>query len=357
MKENLNFPSGFLWGAATSAHQVEGNNFNNDWWLAEQEGRVDFKSGLACNHYELFEKDFDLASSLNQNAHRFSIEWSRVEPKDGFWDENEILHYRNVLLALKKRNLKSFVTLHHFTNPIWFMELGGWENSKAPEYFARFVSMVSERLGDLIDFYVTINEPLVYLSMGYENGTWPPFKKKHHLKTLKVFNNLVKAHKLAYLNIKKFNKQTQVGLAANLIDFQPRHKLSPVDWLISKAANYFWNEVFLNKVITQLDFIGVNYYFHSHIHTFPFIGKSKSGHDFSDLGWGIHPEGLYFVVKNLKKYNRPIYITENGIADAKDEKRVFFTVGHLRFLHQTIQEAIFRFYSAPFNRKSVGVLI
>lgn len=84
MKENLNFPSGFLWGAATSAHQVEGNNFNNDWWLAEQEGRVDFKSGLACNHYELFEKDFDLASSLNQNAHRFSIEWSRVEPKDGF---------------------------------------------------------------------------------------------------------------------------------------------------------------------------------------------------------------------------------------------------------------------------------
>jgi beta-glucosidase len=134
----MEFPKGFLWGSATSAHQVEGNNVNSDWWAWErseerkkalrQEGKEssEFVSGDACDHYHRFEEDFDLAKSGGQNAHRFSIEWARIEPAMGEWNEREIAHYREVLQALRQRGIKAFVTLLHFTNPVWFSERGGW---------------------------------------------------------------------------------------------------------------------------------------------------------------------------------------------------------------------------------------
>lgn len=334
----MKFPEGFLWGAATSAHQVEGNTTHNDWWEAEQAARVPFQSGRACNQYELFERDFDLAKSLNHNAHRLSIEWSRIEPKEGMWDEKEIEHYRTVLLALKNRGLKSFVTLHHFTNPLWFAKKGGWNNAHASAYFVRYVKTVVERFGDLIGCIITINEPLVYMGLSYREGRWPPFHKNDFWSIVRVFRAMVQAHRQAYAAIKMVQQTIPVGIAANLIDFQPRHKWNPVDWLISWSANYFWNDLFLKQVSRHMDFIGVNYYFHHHVHTMPFFGYSLSGHSFSDLGWGIHPEGLYWVVKNMRSYRKPIYITENGIADAKDEKRTEFIVNHLRFLYQNIRE-------------------
>jgi beta-glucosidase len=137
------FPQGFLWGASTSSHQVEGGNRWNDWWEHEQSGRLPHVSGDACRHYERFEQDFDLARSWGHNAHRFSIEWSRVEPSEGRWNTEALQHYREVIRALRKRGLEPVVTLHHFTNPAWFAERGGWSRNDSAGLFARY-SEISE---------------------------------------------------------------------------------------------------------------------------------------------------------------------------------------------------------------------
>lgn len=163
----------FYWGSATSAYQVEGGN-KNDF----SEAGLD--AGRACNHYNLFEKDFDIAKSLGQNAHRFSIEWSRIEPEDGKFNQKELDHYREVIAALRKRGLEPFVTLWHFTNPIWFAKLGGWENKKAAFYFGRFVKYVVENLPagrhglkDSVKFWIVLNEPEIYAHHVYVKGVWP----------------------------------------------------------------------------------------------------------------------------------------------------------------------------------------
>jgi len=163
----MEFPKNFLWGAATAAYQVEGNNLNCDWW--EWEKRVGLKelSGEACRHYELYRRDFDLARSLNHNAHRLSVEWSRIEPAEGEFDERQIAHYRDVILALRERNIVPLVTLHHFTNPLWFSRLGGWENKKCVFYFSRYLEKLVDALADKVDFWITVNEPLVYAYHSY----------------------------------------------------------------------------------------------------------------------------------------------------------------------------------------------
>ncbi|MFQ5752329.1 MAG: family 1 glycosylhydrolase, partial [bacterium] len=165
----MKFPKGFLWGSATSAYQVEGGIENNDWAKA-------FPAGKACDHYNRYEEDFELAKQLNQNAHRFSIEWSRIEPEEGVFDKAEIEHYRSVLQSLRKNKMKSMVTLHHFTIPLWLAEKGGWANVRTPFYFSRFAEKVFREYHDLVDFWITINEPTNYATIGYLQGRWVPNK-------------------------------------------------------------------------------------------------------------------------------------------------------------------------------------
>src|SRR5262245_49771432 len=159
----FDFPTGFLWGAATSGHQVEGNNRWNDWWEWEQAGRLPHKSGEACRHYDLYERDFDMARSWSQNAHRFSIEWSRIEPEKGYWNAEATAHYRNVIQALRERGLEPLVTLHHFTNPRWLAKSGGWLRRDAPQLFARYVEYVARHIGQNVTYWLTVNEPTVYV--------------------------------------------------------------------------------------------------------------------------------------------------------------------------------------------------
>ncbi len=135
----LEFPKDFLWGAATSAYQVEGNNINSDWWEWEKRVGVKEPSGAACRHYDLYRQDFDLAKLLNHNAHRLSIEWSRIEPEEGKFSVEEINHYRDVIISLRERNIEPIVTLHHFTLPLWFAQKGGWLNKDAVRYFLHYI--------------------------------------------------------------------------------------------------------------------------------------------------------------------------------------------------------------------------
>ncbi len=339
----LKFPKNFLWGTSTSAHQIEGGNVN-DWTFWEKSNALklanqaqkywqlwqqkkfpemfessNYISGRAGNHYQKYEEDFDIAKLLNQNSHRFSIEWSRIEPKEGKIDEKEINHYREVILALKERNLEPFVTLYHWTLPKWLAEKGGWLNPMSPYYFERYVKIISEHLFDLTHFWMTINEPLIYAANSYLKGVWPPQEKKLG-KFLKVINNLAKAHQLAYQSLHLIDLDCQVGIAKNNIYF----KNNPL-------ADYFWNKYFLNKIKREQDFIGLNYYFYK-------AWTKIKNLEISDLGWEIYPKGIYYLLQNLKKYDLPIYITENGLADAKDVKRGNFIKKHLFWIHRAIQE-------------------
>jgi beta-glucosidase len=375
--ETLKFPEAFLWGTATSAYQVEGGIEKCDW-------SEEFPAGRACNHYNLYEKDFDLLKSLNQNAYRFSIEWSRIEPEEGKFDEREIEHYRKVLLALKKKNFKVMLTLHHFTSPLWLAEIGGWENPEVVFYFLRFAKRIFTEYFDFVDFWITINEPLVFASESYLDGTWPP-KKKSFFSLLNVIKNQIATHKKIFEEFHKIKKDVKVGIAKNNAHFESFNPKSYLDKFNVRINRYFWNEFFLNRVKNYLDFIGLNYYFHQKI-KFPSQNKNENK-VLSDMSWEIHPEGIYHVLKELKKYKKsrhaslrsantspqtpsvsgtrparcfptqgntqfprppsefgtsqiPIYITENGLADAKDKLRKDFIKNHLYWIHRAISEGI-----------------
>lgn len=175
----ITFPKNFYWGAATSAHQTEGNNTNSDWWEWEKRGALKFPSQDACRHYQFFRQDFDIAKELNHNAHRLSIEWARIEPQQGEFSQSQLEHYGQVIDALRERNIEPVVTLHHFTNPLWFSGLGGWVNNASQKYFPDYVEKVVTHLAGKVRFWVTINEPMVYLYHCYILAAWPPQEKSY----------------------------------------------------------------------------------------------------------------------------------------------------------------------------------
>jgi len=274
---------------------------------------------------------------LNQNAYRFSIEWSRIEPEEGKFDKREIEHYRKVLQELKSRGIKAMVTLHHFTLPLWLAKIGGFANKKSIFYFHRFAKKLFLEYQNFVDLWITFNEPLIYASKSYLEGVFPP-KRKNPILFFRVLKNQIAAHKEVYQDFHDKRANVQVGAAKNNIYFESFHGKSPLDKLSVFLARYFWNEYLLNRIKNHLDFIGLNYYFHNKVQ-FPFF-KRNENKIVSDLNWEIYPEGIYYVLKELQKYRLPIYITENGLADAKDILRADFIKNHLSFIHKAIGERI-----------------
>src|SRR3989344_2501458 len=345
MKEKLEFPQGFLWGSAISAHQTEGNNTNSDWWAWEysanriaelkQKGKdpSDFQSGIACDFWNRYEQDFDLLQQLNQNAFRLSLEWAKIEPKEGEFNQEAVYHYRQMLGSLKRRRIKSFVTLNHFTLPKWFADKGGFTKRRNVYFFVRYAEKVARDLGYLVDFWITFNEPELYSTLPYLTALWPP-QMRSFFTARKVAKNLITAHKTATPVIKKITGKP-VSIAYHLSDLEPASFWSG---FTTAMIHYWTNEYILNRTIEFCDFIGVNYYFHHHVGLFGLRHHSQHGHDETDLGWGIHPEGLERVLLFLRKYKKPIYITENGIADEGDTKREKFIEDHLRGIYLAISQ-------------------
>jgi len=350
----IQFPQGFLWGAATSAYQVEGNNTNSDWWAWEKALSLKEVSGGACRHYEFYRQDFDLAKSLNHNAHRLSLEWSRIEPEEGKFSSQELEHYTDVILSLKERNLEPIITLHHFSNPLWFAKLGGWQNRKASDYFLRFVEQVVKRFSNQVRYWVTINEPLVYVYHAYILGVWPP-QAKSLLKARRVEKNLVTAHIKAYKlihSIYRNNKliQPSISIAKNMPAFvacRPDIK----DRLSTYLRNRLFNFNLLDKLMRYrcLDFIGVNYYSRTLIEVEKWGLRNlmadvcRNNHHplpKNSMGWDIYPQGLYNLLLKLKKYNLPIIILENGICTDDDKLRWDFIEQHLKNLHLAMERGV-----------------
>jgi len=351
----LTFPDGFYWGASTSSHQVEGGNKNN-WtkWEEENAERLVFDakncwekwqqekfpemfdiqnyiSGKATEHYSRFEEDFDIAKSLGHNANRFSIEWSRVEPEEGKFDEKEIEHYRNVLRSLKKRNITPFVTLWHWSEPLWFTKNGSWKNKKSPFSFERYTKKIAESLGEEIKFYITLNEPEVFASHSYLRGVWPP-QERNYFSYRRVIRNLIKAHKKSYTVLKNKNKDAKVCIAKHNVYFEA-HKNKPINNILKYIADMWWNDWFLKKIHNFQDIIAVNNY---HKNSINYGFKKNLNENLSDIGWELSPESLSSVVKELSKYKLPIYVTEHGIADSDDSKRAWFIKESLNHLHKVI---------------------
>lgn len=323
------FPPNFYWGSATASYQVEGEVFNNDWAALAEEGKVPI-CDKATDHYHRFEADFDLAKSLGQNAHRFSIEWARIEPEDGEFNMEEIEHYRGVIRALKTRGIEPFITLWHFTQPIWFAEKGGFKNKKSSEIFSRYVRFVIKNLGQEAKFWMTMNEPLVFASNGYLKGAWPPFELSLS-NFLKVFRNLVHAHCKAYEAIKEANPLLEVGIAKHNIYFSSNK--NPLNIMLAALSRWFWNRRFIHLIRNHQDFIGLNYYFYKRYGGNGQLPKS-------DMGWDIFPEGLYHCLKELSRYKKPLYITENGLADAEDTQRAKFISDSLKNVQRAISEGL-----------------
>lgn len=367
-RPSLPFPRQFLWGTATASHQVEGNNTNSDWWTWEQQtGHIldGSRSELTCDHYHLFRQDFDLLAALHQNAHRLSLEWSRIEPTPGSFDPEAIRHYRDVLEWLRRLNVEPIVTLHHFTNPRWLSAKGGWETTEAVDAFGRYVAQAVDAFGDLVRYWVTINEPVVYTTKGYVEGSWPP--GKHSLRLLtQVLHNLILGHARAARIIRERSPRTdvQVGAAHHLRVFDPYRPVLPVDHFVARIGESIFNRAVLVSMLKgyfqfpfgrgpvpdgadSIDFIGLNYYSRDMVcldFRYPrnYFGSffAHPDHPKTAAGWEIYPEGIYRLLKFLGQFKKPILITENGVADERDELRPAFLISHLQQIHRAIQEGV-----------------
>jgi beta-glucosidase len=347
--ETRKFPDGFLWGTALSSHQAEGGNDKNDWWDWEQQpGRIldGVRSGRACDHYNRYEEDFDIAKSLNTNAHRLSIEWSRIEPVEGQWNRAEVEHYRKVLTALRKRGMTSMVTCWHFTLPRWFAAKGGWEATDAIRTFRRYVEFLAKELGDLVDIWCTINEPNVFLGQAYGIGVWPPGVKSQ-LRSIHVFSKMCRAHRAAYKAIHRTldreDRKAMVGIAQNVITFEPYRKYNILDNLFIFFADKFFNRQFFIWTPGLHDYIGINYYFHYRVQSRPskasslFFEVHTENRETSDVGWEVNPPGIFEAVMSMRRYGKPIYITENGMANGDDGKRPRVLIATLKELYHAIK--------------------
>ncbi len=349
----IQFPKDFYWGAATSSYQVEGNNVNADWWPWEAAAGKE-KSAQACRHYEFYEQDFDLVKSLNHNAHRLSIEWSRIEPNEGEFSEDALKHYINVVKALRSRGIEPMLTLHHFTSPIWFSDSGGWTNPRCVKRFLRYCDFVTCALASHVHFWFTINEPTVYFSHAYLWGLWPPGLKSF-FKTKAVHDNMIEAHIEAYRLIHKIYKYSNLALPSVSIAQHMQAIVPCNEDLMNRCGarirEYWYNGEILDHLTRAktLDFIGVNYYSRHlvHVHSW-WIGNllmeicRENHHPLkrNSLGWDIYPEGLYQVLLNLKKYNLPVIIAENGICTADDNERWEYIQSHLKNVHLGLEQGV-----------------
>lgn len=368
----LKFPDGFLWGAGTSSHQVEGGVENDwtEWEPGNAERKVEeakkkqwpkfilknypnplqkenYISGRACNHYNRFESDFDIAKELGHNAHKFSIEWSRIEPEEGKFNRKELDHYAKVIKALKDRGLEPFVVLWHWGNPKWIGKIGAWENEKTVDYFIRYAKRLIKYpgIGNSVKFWMPLNEFQAYIGYSYLGGVLPP-QKKSLWKANKVLKNLVLAQRKAYYLIhKELKGNILVGASHHATHHAPYNPKNFLNVLFVKMLDYIKKDRIINMIGSCQDFIGLQVYRHERVkfslggrYGIAKIDNEKTDH--SDMGWEIYPEGIYHTLKYLKKFKLPIYITENGIADARDKKRSKFIKDHLYWTCKALQEGV-----------------
>lgn len=360
---------GLLLGAATAATQIEGGDDNNNWARFAKEGKVyDMTSPVrACDHYARFREDIDLMAEMGIEIYRFGIEWSRIEPAEGAFDPDALAHYREEIEYMLSKGIRPMLTLHHFTNPLWFEDMGGFTSKRSVDIFMRFAERVIDAVGDLIEDYITINEPNVYATNSLFWGTWPP-EKKSFVALIKCFTNMTACHIRAYEMIHRKRREmgkevTRVSFANHLRVFEPKDKDNAFHRFAAKASEWLFQGAITKAMMTgkcsfpvmrakgvtkdkYYDFIGINYYSRSTVSGL--ADGVREGCDKNDLGWEIYHEGLIELSEKLyKEYQAPVYVTENGTCDNTDSFRPLFVYDQLKAISES-ENHIERYYHWSF---------
>ena len=358
----------FLWGTATAAHQIEGGNTGNDWWRWEQQpGRIarGEVSGDASGHWDRVVADLALMRDLGANAYRFSIEWSRLEPEPGRYDDTAWAHYADEVAAYRAAGIEPMVTLLHFTLPAWLADRGGLLATDFADRFGRFAAEAAARLPD-VRLWVTINEPNVVMLMGYLEGTFPPGLRDPRQAMAALVAQL-RAHGAAALAIRAALPSARIGVANHLVAIEPKHPLSPMDRLVVRQSAGLFNWGFQDAIASgrirfkavgfpsvdlpapellgSTDFFGLNYYTR-HLLSFAPATASKVAEEpgpgpRTDLGWEIHPDGFEQVIRQAwHRYHLPVYVTENGIADASGLVRPAYLKWHVEAMRRAMADRV-----------------
>ncbi len=361
---------GLLLGSATAATQIEGGDKNNNWARFAAEGKVKDGSSpiTADDHYNRFREDIDLMADMGLQIYRFGIEWSRIEPTQGQYSDEAIAHYRQEIEYMLSKGIKPLLTIHHFTNPLWFEDMGGFEETKSPEIFLSFVKKVVASFGDIVSEYITINEPNVYATNSFLWGYWPP-EKKSVFSMIDVLSNMTAAHILSYnyIHAKRAEmgyNDTKVSFANHLRVFAPKDEKNVIHRMASGAAEYLFQGAVTHAMMTgslrfpvvlprkgikkgkYYDFIGINYYSRSTVSGLA-DGVREDSYK-NDLGWEIYHEGLIELSNKLSaKYGGEVYVTENGTCDNSDTFRSRFIYDQLKLISEE-QNPITRYYHWSF---------
>lgn len=357
------FPRNFLWGASTASHQVEGGT-HNQWsvwelqiaqnqaktakerldWLpswerikSQAENPENYISGKGVDHFSRYKEDFKLIKDLNLNSYRFGIEWARLEPEEGLWNEQAFDHYKNYIKELKKQGIEPMLNIWHWTLPVWFTDKGGFKKRENLKFWDRFVKKIADELTPLVHNIITLNEPNVYASFSYAMGWWPP-QEKSWISSSFVIWNLVQAHKRAYRILKKKKPSLNIGVATQLANIQAKRPHNFFDQVMTKWMRYFWNWWFLTRINKYQDFVGFNYYFTDYYKVFR---RANPEVPTNDLGWYMEPEGLYpLLLRIWTRYRKPIIITENGVADSDDQYRQWWIEESLVAMERALSEGV-----------------
>ncbi|MBJ6759823.1 glycoside hydrolase family 1 protein [Myxococcaceae bacterium JPH2] len=352
------FPEHFTFGVATSAYQVEGG-IENDWAEWERAGKLKephARCGPAVDHWNRFEEDYALARAVGATAFRISLEWARVEPEPGRFDEAALEAYRERLSRMRAHGLRPVVTLHHFTHPTWFARLTPWHLPASVEAFRRYVRRVAPLLEGLDALVISFNEPMVLLLGGYLQGAIPPGIADGP-RTMAAMENLVRAHVAAREELLERLGRVELGISQNMLAFAPDRWWHPMDralvQLSAQAYNHAFHEALSSGKLrvsmpgvasTRVDipgardsveFVGVNYYTRAHLRFVPrppfieFKYRDRRERGYTDIGWEDWPEGFLQILREVRRYDRPVWITENGIDDRGGQRRPSYIHAHL----------------------------
>lgn len=364
----LRFPENFVWGSAASGHQIEGNNRHSNWWHWELATESQPNSGKAVDYWNRYEEDHALMKQMGLQAFRVGIEWARVEPEEGKFDEAAIEHYRKIFQSLEKHGIKICLTLHHWVVPQWAAEQGDWRNKKMVDWFLCYVDRMVQEFGHFPFQWITLNEPMVAALAGYLSADFPP-GRRNYFELRPVVRNMLRAHAGAYKIIHDADPDAQVGYAMAYPDLQTWGSKGFAGWyerMTVAIGRRFVNDAWDHSIKTgrmhplygrgvirgledAIDFCGVNYYFRmtlrfslKHWRTgFIDLEAAPDGIEKNDFGWQIWPKGIHTIISKVwKNFGKPVVITENGIADRTDEKRGAYITEHVKQIFLCLEEGI-----------------
>ena len=360
----LSFPDGFLWGTGASSFQTEGGLDNNDWYFWTRDDmhrpapqrRFAEPAGRGTDFWNRYEEDLDLAAEIGVGFHRLSTEWARVVPRPGRPARDALAHYRRILEAMRARDIRVMLTMHHFSVPDWLAADGYFQDSaRAVPHFAEYARLVVEELGDLVDFWVPVNEPSMVAWTGHYAGLQVPFQTSFPA-AVRAFNTLARMHAVGYRAVKDARAAGPVGRAYSWFRHVPYDGGSAVDRAAAWVNGHVANESFFRGVRTgrlgppyelpfrpavpelegTLDWVGVNYYSETYARGTEFV-LSKPGEKINDLGAHLAPTGLYdALVWVHRTLGLPAMITENGAATVDERVRIAYVDAHLREVHRAI---------------------